>query len=85
MNCSETLVALALLAATSSVAMAQECRSLPRGSQERKACHMNDPAYQARREQCKQLARERGDTHKTGTGAGKMRDFVHDCMRGRQH
>jgi len=46
---------------------------------------MNDPAYQARREQCKQLARERGDTHKTGTGAGKMRDFVHDCMRGRQH
>lgn len=35
---------------------------------------MNDPAYQARREQCKQLARERGDTHKTGTGAGKMRD-----------
>jgi hypothetical protein len=34
MNCKKTLVALALLAATSSVAMAQECRSLPRGSQD---------------------------------------------------
>jgi hypothetical protein len=85
MNCRKTLVTLALLAAASSVARAQECRSMPRGSQERKACHMSNPAFQARREQCKQLARERGDTHRTGTGAGGMRDFVRDCVRGRQH
>jgi hypothetical protein len=58
---------------------------LPRGSQERKVGLRSNPAFQARREQYKQLARERGDTHKTGTGAGGMRDFVHDSMRGRQH
>jgi hypothetical protein len=32
----------------------------------------------------KQLARERGDTHRTDTGAGGMRDFVRDCVRGKQ-
>ena len=58
---------------------------MPRGSEERKACMRSQPGFQARREQCKQLAMERGDTFRTGTGAGGMRDFVRDCMRGRQH
>ncbi|HMH08890.1 MAG TPA: hypothetical protein VK579_19590, partial [Terriglobales bacterium] len=42
------------------------------------------PGMGARLEQCRQLARERGDTPHTGTGAGGMRDFVRDCMRGKQ-
>ena len=44
----------------------------------------SQPEFQARREQCKQLARERGDTPGPGVGAG-MKDFVRDCVRGRQH
>ena len=85
MNWSKTLVTLTLLAATSSAARAQECRSMPVGSQERKACLMSQPAFQAKVERCKQLARERGDTGRTATGAGGMKEFVHDCVRGRQH
>jgi hypothetical protein len=42
------------------------------------------PGTGARLERCRQLARERGDTPHTGTGAGGMRDFVRDCMRGKQ-
>jgi hypothetical protein len=85
MNWRKTLVALALLAATSSAARALECRSMPVGSQERKACLMSQPAFQAKVERCKQLARERGDTGRTGTGAGGIKDFVRDCVRGTQH
>lgn len=44
----------------------------------------NPERFQARIDHCKQLARERGDTTRTGTGAGGMREFVRDCMRGRQ-
>ena len=85
MNWRKTLVTLAILAATSSAASAQDCRSMPAGSQERKACLKSQPAHQAKVERCKDLARERGDTGRTGTGAGGMRDFVRDCVRGTQH
>ena len=85
MNWKKTLVTLALLAATSSAAGAQQCRSLPAGSQERKACAMSQPGFEARLERCKELARERGDTVRTSTGAGGMKEFVQDCLRGRQH
>jgi len=77
------VVTLALLAATLSVARAQDCRSMPPGSQERKACMQSQPGFQARREQCKQLARERG--YGPGSGGGGMKGFVQDCVRGRQH
>jgi hypothetical protein len=40
--------------------------------------------FEAKIERCKQLARDRGDTGRTATGAGGMREFVQDCMRGRQ-
>ena len=77
-----------LSAAFSSTAFAENCRALPHGP-ERRACVMREnpgmfEARQAKKERCKQLARERGDTHKTGTGAGGMRDFVRDCVRGKQ-
>jgi hypothetical protein len=85
MNWRKTLLTLAILAAASSVASAQECRSMPVGSQERRTCLMSQPAFQAKVERCKQLARERGDTARTGTGAGGMKEFVRDCVRGRQH
>ena len=85
MNWRKTLVTLGVLAATSSAAGAQECRSMPVGSQERKACVKSQPAFQAKVERCKELARERGDTVRTATGAGGMKEFVRDCVRGRQH
>ena len=53
---------------------------------ERRACVMreNPGMFEAKQEQCRQLARERGDTTRTGTGAGGIRDFIQDCMRGKQ-
>jgi len=79
---------IAFSAASSSTAFAENCRALPRGP-EKRACVMREhpgmfKAREARKERCKQLARERGDTHRTGTGAGGMRDFVRDCVRGKQ-
>jgi hypothetical protein len=77
-----------LSAAFSSPAFAEICRALPHGP-ERRACVMreNPGRFEARehgKERCKLLATERGFTHKTGTGAGGMREFVLDCMHGRQ-
>jgi len=40
--------------------------------------------FEAKLERCKQLARERGDTTRTQTGVGGMREFVTDCVRGKQ-
>ena len=85
MNWRKALIALVALAAASPTARAQECATMPAGSQERRACVKRQPAFQAKVEQCKELARERGDTGRTGTGAGGMRDFIRDCVRGRQH
>jgi hypothetical protein len=46
--------------------------------------HEHPGMFEARQERCKQLARRRGDTFRTQTGAGGMKDFVQDCMRGKQ-
>ena len=77
-----------LSAAFSSTAFAENCRAFPRGP-EKRACVMREhpgmfEAREAKKERCKQLARERGDTHRTATGAGGMRDFVRDCVHGKQ-
>jgi hypothetical protein len=72
-------------AAFSSTAFAENCRALPFGP-EKRACVMREHPgmFEAKQERCKQLARERGDTTRTGTGAGGIREFVQDCMRGKQ-
>jgi len=79
---------IALSAVFSSTAFAENCRALPPGP-EKRACAMREhpgmfEAREAKKERCKQLATERGFTHKTGTGAGGMREFVRDCVHGRQ-
>ena len=76
---------IAFSAAFPSTAFAENCRALPLGP-ERRACVMreNPGMFEAKQEQCRQLARERGDTTRTGTGAGGIRDFIQDCMRGKQ-
>ena len=56
---------------------------------EKRACVMREnpgmfEAREAKLGRCKQLARERGFTSDKGTGAGAMRDFVRDCVRGKQ-
>jgi hypothetical protein len=80
-----TFAAVVVLSALPSQALSENCRALPAGP-ERRACAMreNPERFQARIDYCKQLARERGDTGRTGTGAGGMRDFVRDCMQGKQ-
>jgi len=72
-------------AAFSPTAFAENCRALPFGP-EKQACVMREHPgmFEAKQERCKQLARERGDTTRTGTGAGGIREFVQDCMRGKQ-
>ncbi|MGB8607431.1 hypothetical protein [Bradyrhizobium sp.] len=76
---------IAFSAASSSAAFAENCKALPFGP-EKKACVMREhpDMFEAKQERCRQLARERGDTPRTGTGAGGMREFVQDCMRGKQ-
>ena len=76
---------IALSAAFSSTAFAENCGALPRGP-EKRACAMREHPgmFEAKLERCRQLARERGDTTRTGTGAGGIREFVQDCMRGKQ-
>ena len=73
---------IAFSAASSSAAFAENCKALPFGP-EKKACVMREhpDMFEAKQERCRQLARERGDTPRTGTGAGGMREFVQDCMR----
>jgi hypothetical protein len=40
--------------------------------------------FEAKLERCRELARQRGDATHTGTGAGGIKEFVQDCMRGKQ-
>jgi hypothetical protein len=44
----------------------------------------NTGMFKARLERCKQLASECGGTTRTQTGVGGMREFVQNCMRGKQ-
>jgi hypothetical protein len=44
----------------------------------------NPERFQARIDQCKQLSRERGNKGHTGTGAGGPKEFIRDCMQGKQ-
>jgi hypothetical protein len=76
---------IAFSAAFSSTAFAENCRAIPFGP-ERRACAMREHPgmFAARQERCKQIARERGDTSRTATGAGGMKEFIQDCMRGKQ-
>jgi hypothetical protein len=76
---------IAFSAAFSSTAFAENCRAIPFGP-ERRACVMREhPAmFEAKFGQCRQLARKRGDTSHTQTGAGGMKEFIQDCMRGKQ-
>jgi hypothetical protein len=73
-------------AAFSSTAFAEDCRAIPFGP-EKHACAMREHpgVFEAKLGRCKQLARDRGDTGHTATGAGGMKEFIQDCMRGRQH
>jgi hypothetical protein len=76
---------IAFSAAFSSGAFAENCRAIPVGPERRACVTREHPGmFEAKQERCKQLARERGDTGRTGTGAGGMREFVQDCMRGKQ-
>jgi hypothetical protein len=72
-------------AAFSSTAFAGNCRAIPFGPEQR-ACVMREypGMFEAKLDRCRQLARERGDTSHTATGAGGMKEFVQDCMRGKQ-
>jgi hypothetical protein len=76
---------IAFSAAFSSTASAENCRAIPFGP-ERRACVMREHPgmFEAKLERCKQIARERGDTSHTQTGAGGMKEFIQDCMRGKQ-
>ena len=77
--------ALVALSAFSSTAFAENCRALPRGP-EKRACAMREHPgmFEAKLERCRQLARERGDTYHTATGAGGIRESIQGCMRGKQ-
>jgi hypothetical protein len=79
------LATLFALTALPSLALAENCRAFPPGP-DRRACAMREhpELFQAKQEHCRELATQRGDSPRTGTGAGGMRDFVRDCMQGRQ-
>jgi hypothetical protein len=72
-------------AAFSSTTFAENCGAIPFGP-EKRACVMREHSgkFEVKLERCRQLARERGDTSRTGTGAGAMKEFVQDCMQGKQ-
>jgi hypothetical protein len=76
---------IAFSAASSSTAFAENCKALPFGP-EKQACVMREhpEKFEAKQERCRQLARERGLTSQKGTGTGGTKDFVHECMRGKQ-
>jgi len=77
--------AIAYSAALSSTAFAETCRAIPFGPERRACISREHPGmFEAKQERCKQLARERGDAVRTQTGAGGMKEFVQDCMRGEQ-
>ena len=74
---------IALSAAFSSTAFAEDCRALPRGP-EKRACVMHEhpgmfEAREAKKDRCKQLAMERGFTSDKGPGgAGASRPIQSD-------
>ena len=74
-----------ILLSASVQAWGENCRALPAGP-ERRACAIreNPERFQSRLEKCRQLSRERGNTGRTGTGAGGPKEFVRDCMQGKQ-
>jgi hypothetical protein len=77
---------IAFSAALSSTAFAENCRAVPFGP-ERRACvvRKHPGMFEAKQERCKQLARERGETSHTTRGApGINKEFIQDCMRGKQ-
>jgi hypothetical protein len=76
---------IAFSAAFSSTAFAEDCRAIPFGP-EKHACVMREHPgmFEAKQERCKQLARERGDTFHTDTGAGGIKQFIQGCMQGKQ-
>jgi hypothetical protein len=80
-----TFAAVVVLSALPSQALSENCRALPAGP-ERRACAMreNPERFQALIDHCKQLARERGSTGRTATGAGGPKEFIRDCMQGKQ-
>ena len=79
------IAAIIVVLSACSNAFAENCRAIPLGP-ERRACAMREhPAmFEAKLDRCLQIARQRGDTYRTGTGAGRMKDFVQDCMQGKQ-
>ena len=76
---------LVIIVAAPDVAVAENCRALPFGP-ERRSCAMREhpEIFQAKLDRCRQLAAERGNTYRTGTGAGGMKEFVQGCMKGTQ-
>jgi hypothetical protein len=79
------LVAALAASALPSQAFSEDCRALPKGPERGSCIKREHPEqFQARLDRCKQLALERGDTARTGTGAGGMREFVLDCLHGNQ-
>ena len=76
---------IAFAPAFSSAAFAENCRAIPFGP-EKHACAMREHpgVFEAKQERCKQLAKDRGDTGHTATGAGGIKQFVQGCMQGKQ-
>jgi hypothetical protein len=76
---------IAFYGAFSSTAFAENCGAIPPGPERRDCIMREHPGmFEAKLERCRHLARQRGDTTRTGTGAGGMKEFVQDCMRGKQ-
>jgi hypothetical protein len=76
---------IAFAPAFSSAAFAENCRAIPFGP-EKHACAMREHpgVFEAKQERCKQLAKDRGDTGHTATGAGGIKQFIQGCMQGKQ-
>jgi phage antirepressor YoqD-like protein len=76
---------IAFSAASSSTSFAENCKALPFGPEKHARVMREHPEmFEAKQERCRQLARERGLTSQKGTGTGGTKDFVHECMRGKQ-
>ena len=76
---------IAFSAASSSAAFAENCKALPFGP-EKKACVMREHPICSKlsRNDVVSLRESAAILPRTGTGAGGMREFVQDCMRGKQ-
>jgi hypothetical protein len=82
----KSLAVLVGMVALPAAAIAENCRALPAGP-ERRACAMRNPAFAAKFEHCRQLAIERGFNKAQGPKEHTYvrKDFVRDCMHGRQN